>query len=99
MFTVKSLEKAFLNNCILSLTIIADIFNAHIPKKLFKSIRKNAVSNKKDEFDKGRLFRRVTKIHISKTSSAIAEMDFVDYGVRRLVLICKILFRDTQRFY
>ena len=38
-----------------------DLFNAHIPKKLPKSIRGNATSDKKDEFAQERLFRIVSK--------------------------------------
>ena len=49
-------------------------------KKLFKRIRGIPWSIRKVNLRKKGLFRRVSKMHISKTFNDLAEMDFVDYG-------------------
>ena len=58
------------------------LFNAHIPKKWFKSIRKNAMGDKKDEFERERLRRGVAKIPISATSNGLAETNFCRLWIR-----------------
>ena len=55
------------------------IFNARIPNELFKSIRENAMGDKKDEFDQYMSFLGVSEIPISKTPIDLAAMDFADY--------------------
>ena len=65
------------------------IFKAHIPKKLFKAI--SGIE---------RLFQRVAKIHIYKTSNDLVQMDFVDPGDRAVKPPhLKYAFRDIQRLY
>ena len=49
------------------ITIKHRLFNAHVPKKMFNAIRENEMSDKTGEFKQERLFRKATKIPISKT--------------------------------
>ena len=62
------------------LTLKHHLFRTHMPGELFKATREIPMNDKKEEFKIGRLFLRVSKIHVSGTSNVLAEMDFADYG-------------------
>ena len=50
------------------------LYNAHIPKKLFKSIRENAMSDKEDEFKKKYYFGDVPKYLFRKLQWPIGDV-------------------------
>ena len=81
------------------LTLKNHLFNAHVPQKSTKSLGENAMGDKKAEFRKERLFRRVAQIHISKTSHELAGVGF--FRLWRTSNfpphMCNILFRVIQR--
>ena len=52
--------------------------------------------DKKDEVAQERLFRRLDKIHISKTPNELLEIDFVDYGDRSTFRHLRDTFRVIQ---
>ena len=62
------------------LTLKRHLFRPHIQTQLFKAISEICIQDKKAEFKKERLFRRVSKIHLSRTSNGVMEMDFVEDG-------------------
>ena len=51
-----------------------------MPKKLFKAVSEIPIRDRKGEFKQSMLFQGVDKIHISKTSDELAELDFADDG-------------------
>ena len=59
-------------------TLKHHLFNAHIPKKSFKSVCELCIQDRKDEFKQERLLQRVSEIHIPRTFTGLVEMDIVD---------------------
>ena len=59
-------------------TLKHHLFIAHIPKKLFKSLREIRMRRKKDAFDQERSFLEVAEMPISRTPKELSGKGFVD---------------------
>ena len=79
------------------LTFKRHLYVAHIPKKLFKSIRRIHLGDKKGRFTQSMLFRRGSKITTPWTFIVLAEMDLVDYGDDATSPRLQYPFRNIRR--